>query len=97
MLSKALNFYEQNKDKYRFTNVHYSQLVEDPMNVLNRIYADRNETISPELERIFLEANQKNPKGKYGKHLYSMDDFGIDKAFIDQYTLDYQKFQKEII
>ena len=97
MLSKALNFYEQNKDNYRFTNVQYQQLVKDPMDVLKRIYIDRDETISPELEKIFLEANHKNPKGKYGKHLYSMNDFGIDKAFIDQYTLDYQKFQKEIL
>lgn len=97
MLNKALEFYKQNKSKYRFTNVQYSQLVKDPMNVLNRIYADRNESISQELEKIFIDANQKNPKGKYGKHLYSLDDFGIEKEFIDQYTINYQKFQQEII
>ncbi len=96
MLSKALNFYKQNKDKYRFTNIQYEQLVRDPINALKQIYADRDETISPELESIFLIANKENPKGKYGKHLYSMDDFGIDKEFIDRYTSDYQKFQQEI-
>lgn len=96
MLSKALNFFEQNKDKYRFTNVQYQQLIKDPVDVLKRIYTDRGEVISPELKKIFLDANQKNPKGKYGRHLYSMDDFGIDKAFIDRYTADYQKFQQSI-
>jgi hypothetical protein len=96
MLSKALEFYKQNKDKFKFTNVQYSQLVDDPMNVLNRIYADRDESISSELEKVFLAANHNNPKGKYGKHQYSMDDFGIDKDFIDQHTSAYQKFQQEL-
>ena len=96
MLSKALAFHKANKDKFKFTNVQYQQLVKDPIQVLKRIYVDRGEVVSPELEKIFREANQRNPKGKYGKHQYGLSDFGIDKAFIDQYTKDYQKFQQEV-
>jgi len=96
MLSKALEFYNLNKDKSLFTNVSYQQLVTDSIHILKRIYTDRNESVSPELEKIFRTSNQNNPKGKYGKHQYSLDDFGIDKAFIDQYTTDYQKFQQEV-
>jgi hypothetical protein len=71
-------------------------LVKDPVQVLKRIYADRGDNVSPDLEKIFIEANQKNPKGKYGKHLYELLDFGIDKTFIDRYTKDYQEFQREV-
>jgi hypothetical protein len=97
MLSKALAFHKSNKDKFSFTNVQYQQLVKDPIQVLKQIYADRGETVSPELKKIFIEANQKNPKGKYGKHQYELSDFGIDKTFIDRYTKDYQEFQREVL
>jgi hypothetical protein len=97
MLSKALAFHKSNKDKFSFTNVQYQQLVKDPIQVLEQIYADRGETVSPELKKIFIEANQKNPKGKYGKHQYELSDFGIDKTFIDRYTKDYQEFQREVL
>lgn len=96
MLKRALEFHEKNRHRIHFTDVPYQELVKDSMEVVHRIYSDRKETISPELEKIFQAANHKNPKGKYGQHLYSLNDFGIDESFIDAYTKDYQEFQKKI-
>jgi len=48
------------------------------------------------LEKIFYDANHRNPKGKYGKHVYSLNDFGIDEKYIDTFTREYQLFQKEL-
>lgn len=96
MLSKALAFHEQNNHVAKFTDVAYQQLVEDTPGVLRKIYADRNEEISLALERIFMDANNNNPKGKYGSHHYSLADFGIDKNYIDKYTLAYQGFQRNL-
>lgn len=93
MLSKALEFHKSNKDAI-FTDVLYKDLVSDSMGVLEKIYSDRGESISPELLAIFEKSNRQNPQGKYGKHEYNLDDFGVDNAFIDQFTSAYQEFQK---
>lgn len=97
MLSKALAFHEENNHVANFTDVSYQQLVKDTPEVLRKIYADRGEEISPALEKIFSDANNKNQKGKFGQHHYSLEDFGIDKKYIDNYTTTYQKFQQKLI
>jgi len=96
MLDRALDFHEKNGHRLEFTDVPYDDLVSDPIGVLHRIYSDRRETISSELEKIFNEANSKNHQGKYGKHIYSLQDFGINKKFIDQHTQKYQDFQRKM-
>jgi hypothetical protein len=96
MLSKALSFHEQNGHRMNFTDVPYLDLLREPMKLIHRIYEGRNESISPELEKIFMTSNQQNPKGKYGHHVYSPEDFGIDEQYIDEYTHDYQLFQQNI-
>ncbi|HEY9114158.1 MAG TPA: sulfotransferase [Bacteroidales bacterium] len=96
MLKRALEFHEKNSHRTHFTDVPYQELVQDSMAVIHKIYSDRKESISPELEKIFQESSKKNPKGKYGQHVYSLADFGIDEKYIDSYTKDYQEFQKKI-
>jgi hypothetical protein len=96
MLSNALAFHESNSHRTHFTDVDYLDLVKDSVGMAKRIYEDRGEPVSDELEKIISQANAKNPKGKYGKHFYSLEDFGIDKDFIDKYTGTYQDFQASI-
>lgn len=96
MLDRAMEFHEKNGHRIYFTDVPYTDLVNDTMGVIHRIYSDRNEIISPELEKIFDKANKQNGQGRYGKHVYSLDDFGIDENYIDKYTNKYQMFQKNL-
>jgi len=96
MLKRALEFHEANSHRTHFTDVPYQELVQDSLEVVHKIYSDRKEIISPELEKIFQESSKKNPKGKYGQHVYSLEDFGIDEKYIDSYTKDYQVFQKKM-
>jgi hypothetical protein len=94
MLDKALEFCENNPSGIKITDVIYQQLIENPLSVLQTIYAERGEIISPQLMDIFNQSNHQNPQGKYGIHKYKLEDFGIDKSYIDQHTLKYQQFQK---
>ena len=97
MLSKALEFHQANNHISLFTDVPYDHLVKDSMEVIKHIYKDRQETISPELMKVFVEANRSNPQGKYGVHKYELSDFGIDEHYIDQFTSAYQQFQRSIL
>jgi len=96
MLKKALDFIKEDHHSERFTHIRYKNLVEDAMGVMERIYADRGEQISPTLKKLFEEANQKNGQGKYGQHIYSLKDFGIDEEYIDKYTNEYQLFREKL-
>lgn len=96
MLSKALEFHQKNNHKTLFTDVQYDELVKDSIAVLHRVYNDRNEKITPDLEQHFATVNRQNFKGKYGQHIYSLGDFGVDEQIIDQYTKDYQMFQEKL-
>ena len=92
MLQRAMDHHKQ-KGAALFTDVGYEELIRDAQDVLKKIYTDRGEDISPELLEQFKQAEKMNPKGKYGKHIYDLEDFGIDSAYINSQTEEYQRFQ----
>lgn len=95
MLEKALDFRKKNQEEL-FTDISYRALVNDSVGAIEKIYADRGETISLELKAIFEKSNSENPKGKYGVHQYSLVDFDIDKSYIQQFTKGYEQFQQTL-
>lgn len=96
MLSRAMDFRLKNSEHVLINDVLYKDLVNDSKSVLKRIYNNQNLEISPELQKIFEAAEHSNPRGKYGFHKYAHEDFGIDKSFIDEFTMPYQMFQKNL-
>jgi hypothetical protein len=97
MLQKALDFRKNNQNNTLFTDISYKALVKDSLGAIEQIYADRGETISPELKAIFEKSNNENPKGKYGTHQYNLADFGVDEEFIHQFTKQYEQFQHNLV
>jgi len=62
----------------RFVDVHYHDLIRDPLAVVRRIYAHFEIPLRDTAEtrmRGFLEAN---PKDKHGSHRYTLDSFGLE-------------------
>ena len=96
MLSKALEYRSNKEDNSSFTDVSYKELVDGTMKVLKRIYKDCGAEVSDELLRIFEASNRLNPKGKYGKHQYNLEEFGIDEAYLRQFTSSYEEFQNSL-
>lgn len=96
MLSKGLEYRADAKENARFTDVSYRELVNDTMKVLRRIYKDCGAEVSDELLSIFEASNRQNPKGKYGKHQYNLEEFGIDEVYLKQFTSSYEEFQNSL-
>ncbi len=64
----------------RFVDVHYRELLGDPMAVVRRLY-DRMETrLEPETERAMRRFLEENPQDRFGRHRYRLDSFGLDAA-----------------
>jgi hypothetical protein len=64
----------------RVYDVHYRDLVADPVSTVRRLYARFDLPYSPEFDaamRAFLAAN---PQHKGGVHRYSLEQFGLDHA-----------------
>jgi hypothetical protein len=62
----------------RFFDVHYHEMIRDPLAVVRRIYAHFDipltEAASVAMRRFLAE----NPKDKHGAHRYSLSAFGLD-------------------
>ena len=97
MLTKALEYRSKSNESNQFIDVIYQDLVKDSKTIMDKIYRGFNLTISPELEEIFYATENSNPQGKYGVHIYSPEDFGIDSSFIDEATMPYQMYLEKLM
>ena len=79
MLEKALEYKNAKGNNILFNNVLYKHLISDSLSVVEQIYKDRGEEISPDLKVLFERLNNENPQGKYGVHKYNLKDFGISE------------------
>jgi Sulfotransferase family len=64
----------------RFYDVHYHDLLADPIAVIRRIYARFDIPFTEEAERRMRSHLIRNPQGKNGVHRYSLAMFGLDPA-----------------
>jgi Sulfotransferase family len=62
----------------RFFDVHYRELVEDPLATVRRLYANFDLPVSAAAEARMRQHLAENPKDKYGSHAYSLATFGLD-------------------
>jgi len=91
MLQKALDYRGNNNNEEKFTDIYYKELISDSIEVLAKIYQN-NGVLTPELRIRFDKHEKKHPHRKYGKHQYSLADFGLTKTDIDNHTKHYQNF-----
>lgn len=94
MLSRAME-YHNGQRKGDFVHIRYDHLVAGAMGQLARIY-DGRATFSEALATKFEQAERSNPRGKYGMHVYGLEDFGIDKAALTRHNQGYCKMLESL-
>lgn len=67
----------------RFLDVAYAELITDPEGQLERIYAFAELDYSENVRAAVAGARRSNRPNKYGRHVYRLEDFGLDDATID--------------
>ena len=73
----------------RFVDVHYTQLVADPVAAIRAAYEGMGREFRPEhAERIGAYLRQK-PKGKFGVHRYGAEEWGFDPAALRERLAPY--------
>ena len=62
----------------RFLDVHYHDLIRDPMATVRRIYGHLGIPLTGDAEARMRRFLAENPKDKHGPHRYSLETFGLD-------------------
>lgn len=75
-----------------FVDCSQQELVDDPMAVIQRVYAKFGLDMDDAAKGAFTAHIAANPKGKHGKHEYNLAEYGLTRELIDQrfnfYTSD---------
>jgi hypothetical protein len=89
ILEKGME-YRITQPQEKFLDIKYENLVGDSQLELEGIYGN----VDDELRRKFETAENENPPQKYGKHVYSLEDFGLKKQDIIDKIPKYEQFFK---
>lgn len=68
----------------RFADVHFHELVADPLGVIAAAYAKLGLPWTPAAERAIFAFAAANPRGKHGEHRYRLADFRLDRAGVHE-------------
>jgi hypothetical protein len=70
-------------------HLHYDALMRDPMGEMRKLYARFDEPFTPAAESAMKALLAGNPKGKHGRHVYSLEEFGLTEAQVREHFRDY--------
>ncbi len=78
-------------DPSQALDVAYRDLAENPVATSKRIYETLGYECSPEMEAGMKRHIEENPKGKFGKHKYSMEEFNLTPERLDRHFGGYRE------
>jgi hypothetical protein len=77
----------------RIIDVHYADLMRDPMATMRSLYAALGDEFTPEAEASIQAWLDDNPQGKFGRHEYKLAEYGVRpddvRALFDRYLSAY--------
>ena len=82
LMNSCLDFRKNNQDI--FLDIAYKQLVKDPIETARSIFKFLDLTWTDEHTRLALSFCEEHRKDKYGKHVYSLEDYGLSRELVSQ-------------
>jgi Sulfotransferase family len=84
----------------RIVDVHYAELVRDPMGTMHRVYAAFGDELDAHALRAMTDHIESHPKGRFGRHAYDLSEFGLDAAtitakfrsYVERYDIPVEQF-----
>jgi hypothetical protein len=69
----------------------YDELFADPLGMVKRVYAKFELTLTPEAEQRMRAYLQNNRQGKYGRHRYSLEEYGFTAENVHERYHEYME------
>ncbi len=76
ILERAISIRSRH-DSSKFLDIHYNDLMVNPISAIQRIYKFFGYKFSNTFEERIASWLRENPQAKYGKHSYSLEQFGL--------------------
>lgn len=70
-------------------DVQYADVMRDPLGEVEKIYARFDEPFTAEARAAMESYLAENPKGKHGKHAYSLEEYGLTRQGVRDRFSDY--------
>ncbi|HTU64185.1 MAG TPA: sulfotransferase, partial [Polyangiales bacterium] len=70
-------------------HAYYDDLVSDPLGQMQKIYGWLGDSWSAEAESGMRAWLDHNPQGRFGRHSYSLEEWGLSERQLDPYFADY--------
>lgn len=74
-----------------FVDVHYGDLVDQPLEVLRKIYGNAGVKFDKQDEESALLCLRQNAKDRFGKHVYDLTEFGLNREIVERKLGFYRK------
>jgi hypothetical protein len=78
----------------RIIDVHYADLMHDPISTIRKLYNSLGDEFTPEAESRMRRWLADNPQEKFGKHEYKLAQFGLTaekvRAMFERYLSKYE-------
>jgi len=84
------------KKEDQIIDLRFEDFVKDQIGTVRKIYDRFNWSLSDVALKNFSSFLEKNPKDKNGKHIYSLEIFGLNKDNINHQYRDYLAFLEEL-
>jgi hypothetical protein len=81
--------YRQRHGWDSIVDVDYGALMRDPIGEVRKLYTHFNEPFTAAAEKAMIAFLANNPKGKHGRHDYSLEEFGLSNAQVREHFRDY--------
>ena len=72
----------------------YNDLVRDPLKTTRKIYQNFGMELSPQAEENMTQYVQKHPQNKYGRHEYSLEQYGLTFEDVKRECHVYEDYMK---
>jgi hypothetical protein len=70
-------------------DIQYAEQLRDPIGQMRKLYAHFEEPLTAAAEAAMTHLVAENPQGKHGKHVYSLEEFGLTAAGVREHFRDY--------
>ena len=70
-------------------DIQYADQLRDPISEMRKLYAHFDEPFTSEAEQAMRATLADSPQGKHGKHVYSLEEFGLTADGVRKHYQDY--------
>lgn len=89
LMIERQNAYRDQHGENAIHDIHYDEQMRDPIGTMRKVYERFDEPFTPAVEAAMQNMMAANPKGRFGKHEYSLEEFGLSADGVRKHFKDY--------